>query len=277
MPKNKISINKIFTYLFLSFVSLVSVYPFYWMFIGSTLTTSEIFQFPPRLLPGTNFLNNLQGLMESAPIWNGLWNSLFIAVIFTVMNVYFCSLAGYAFSKFEFKGKDALFYMILITMMLPNQVTLIPLFKVFTGLHLQNNAISVIFPALANAFGVFFMRQNMMSVPTEMIEAARVDGANEFMIFNRIVLPTMRQSIASLAILNFINQWGNYLWPLIILQDNEAQTLPVMLSMLIAPGQVIEYGQVLTGTVISVLPILILFLFAQKQFIAGIYGGSVKG
>lgn len=275
--KRKKIIGNFGMYLLLIVVCIISLYPFYWMFIGSTLTSSEIFQFPPRLLPGSSFWDNITNLVTSTPIFSGLKNSLITTVGFTVLNVYFCSLAGYAFAKFEFKGKNILFYLITITMMLPQQVTLIPLFKTFTSLNLQNNPLAVIFPALANAFGVFFMRQNMMSIPMEMIEAARVDGANEFKIFNRIILPTLKPAIASLALLNFINQWGNYLWPLIILQDTDAQTLPVMLSMLIAPGQVIEYGQVLAGTIIGVLPILIIFIFCQKYFVAGIYGGSVKG
>ena len=270
-------LTKIIAYTFLIVVCIASVYPFYWMFIGSTLSDSEIFQFPPKLLPGSEFMDNLTGLAASAPIWKGLGNSLFISIVFTISTLYLCAIAGYAFAKYEFKGKNVLFFVVLLTMMLPAQVTLIPLFKMVIGLGWQNQPQAVILPALANAFGVFFMRQNMLGIPTEMIEAARIDGASEISIFHKIILPTSLPSLAALGILSFIQQWGNYLWPLIILQERESTTLPVLLSMLVAPGQVVQYGQVLAGAVISIVPVLILFLLLQKYFIAGIYGGSVKG
>ncbi|KMY52182.1 ABC transporter permease [Peribacillus loiseleuriae] len=269
--------TKMAAYLFLIVVCIASVYPFYWMFVGSTLTDSDIFQFPPKLLPSGEFMNNLTGLAASAPVWKGLGNSLLITIVFTIATLYLCAIAGYAFAKFEFKGKNVMFVVVLLTMMLPAQVTLIPLFKMVIGLGWQNQPQAVILPALANAFGVFFMRQNMMSIPTEMIEAARIDGSGEISIFHKIILPTTLPPLAALGILSFIQQWGNYLWPLIILQERESTTLPVLLSMLVAPGQVVHYGQVLAGTVISIVPVIILFLLLQKYFIAGIYGGSVKG
>lgn len=264
-------------YLFLILVSIASVYPFYWMFVGSTLSDSDIFQSPPKLLPSGEFINNITGLSASAPIWQALGNSLLISTIFTIATLYLCAIAGYAFAKYEFKGKNIMFVIVLITMMLPHQVTLIPLFKMIIGFGWQDQPQAVILPALANAFGVFFMRQNMMSIPTEMIEAARIDGASDLSIFHKIILPTSLPPLAALGILSFIQQWGNYLWPLIILQNRESTTLPVLLSQLVAPGQVVYYGQVLAGTVISIVPVLILFLLLQKYFISGIYGGSVKG
>lgn len=277
MMKKTSLFTKMAAYLFLIVICIASVYPFYWMFVGSTLTDSDIFQFPPKLLPSGEFMNNLTGLAASAPIWKGLGNSLLITIVFTIATLYLCAIAGYAFAKFEFKGKNVMFVVVLLTMMLPAQVTLIPLFKMVIGLGWQNQPQAVILPALANAFGVFFMRQNMMSIPTEMIEAARIDGSGEISIFHKIILPTTLPPLAALGILSFIQQWGNYLWPLIILQERESTTLPVLLSMLVAPGQVVHYGQVLAGTVISIVPVIILFLLLQKYFIAGIYGGSVKG
>jgi lactose/L-arabinose transport system permease protein len=270
-------LKKLSTYLFLLIVGVVSLYPFYWMLIGSTLDDSEIFRLPPHYAPGSHLMENIKGLAESIPLWQGLWNSIFIAVIYTVLTVYLSAIAGYAFAKFDFKGKTAIFLIVLLTMMLPPQVTMIPLFKMMTLFGWQNQAQAVIIPALANAFGVFFMRQNMLGVPTEMIEAARIDGSGEISIFHRIILPTSLPPLAALTILSFIQQWGNFMWPLITLQDQSKTTLPVMLSMLVAPGQVIHYGQVLAGTVIGIMPVLVIFLIFQKYFIAGIYGGSVKG
>ncbi|UOF88714.1 carbohydrate ABC transporter permease [Fodinisporobacter ferrooxydans] len=268
---------KIITYLFLSLSLLVSVYPFYWMVIGSTLDGSTIFHLPPHLLPGGHFIQNLQGLEAAGPVWTTLWNSLFIAIVYTVATLYLSAIAGYSFAKYEFKGKQILFLVVLVTMMLPQQVTLIPLFKMMSVFGWQNQPQSVILPSLANAFGVFFMRQNMMNVPTDMIEAARIDGCGELSIFHRIILPTTYPALSALAILSFIQQWGNFMWPLVILQNQSSTTLPVFLSMLVQPGQVIHYGQVLTGTVVGIIPILVVFLVFQKYFVSGIYGGAVKG
>lgn len=268
---------RIVTYLCLVASSLVSVYPFYWMFIATTLDDTQIFRVPPLLIPGSHFLENLRGLEASGPFWRVLWNTCFIALVFAIVTVYLSAMAGYAFAKFEFAGKNLLFSMVLLTMMIPFQVTLIPLFEMMTGLGWVNQPQAVILPALANAFGVFFMRQNMLNVPTELVEAARIDGCGEVGIFHRIILPTVYPQLAALAILSFVQQWGNFLWPLVILQDPSSTTLPVFLSLLVAPGQVVDYGEVLTGAAIGILPILILFLIFQKYFISGIYGGAVKG
>lgn len=264
-------------YFLLIIISIISIYPFYWLIVGSTLTDSEIFKLPPRLFFSNNFITNLNNLINSQPIFNAFKNSLIISVTYTVLTVYLSALAGYTFAKYEFKYNNILFSIILITMMLPMQITLIPLFKISIALGWQNNILAVIVPALANAFGVFFMRQNMLSVPTELIESSRVDGCSELGIFHKIILPTSLPSLAALGILSFIAQWGNFLWPLIILQDKKSTTLPVLLSMMVQKGQVVHYGEVLTGTVINILPVLIVFLFLQKYFISGIYSGSVKG
>lgn len=263
-------------YLFLIIACIISAYPFYWLITASSMTDMQIFKLPPKLFFGSNFLSNFKNLQINQPIWSAFKNSLVISVIYTILTLYLSALAGYTFAKFEFKFKGFLLGVVLLTMMLPAQVTLIPLFKIAVTLGWQNKAQAIIIPALANAFGVFFMKQNMMGVPNEMIESARIDGANEISIFHRIILPTSLPSLAALGILSFIQQWGNFLWPLIILQDKDKTTLPVLLSMMVGRGQVVHYGEVMVGTVLSVLPVLIIFLFLQKYFIAGIYSGSVK-
>jgi lactose/L-arabinose transport system permease protein len=269
--------NNWFTYILLIGGAIISIYPFYWLFVAATLNDSQIFQLPPHLVPGTDFLTNITNLGKKGPIWTTFANSLFITTTFTVLTVYISSLTGYAFAKFNFKHKGFLFFSILVTMMLPQQVIMIPLFKMMTAFGWQNELKAVIIPALANSFGVFFMRQNMMTVPSELLEAARIDGCSELGIFHRIVLPTVYPAMAALAILSFIQQWGNFMWPLIILQDQSQMTLPLFLSMLVQPGQVIQYGEILAGAAIGVLPVLIIFLFFQKYFVSGIYGGSLKG
>lgn len=276
MKKDK-KLKITFMYLILIIICLISVYPFVWLIISSTLSDTDIFKLPPKIFFGNNFFKNFENLNINQPIWKAFGNSMFISVTYTLLTLYLSSLAGYTFAKFEFKFKNLLLGIVLMTMMLPIQVTLIPLFRISIALGWQNKAAAVIIPALANAFGVFFMKQNMMSIPSELLESARIDGASEISIFHKIILPTSLPPLAALGILSFIQQWGNFLWPLIILQDKESTTLPVLLSMMIQRGQVVHYGEVLVGTIFSILPVLIIFLFLQKYFIAGIYSGSVKG
>ena len=276
MKKDK-KLKITFMYLILIIICLISVYPFIWLIISSTLSDTDIFKLPPRMFFGNNFFKNFENLNINQPIWKAFGNSMFISVTYTLLTLYLSSLAGYTFAKFEFKFKNLLLGIVLMTMMLPIQVTLIPLFRISIALGWQNKAAAVIIPALANAFGVFFMKQNMMSIPSELLESARIDGASEISIFHKIILPTSLPPLAALGILSFIQQWGNFLWPLIILQDKESTTLPVLLSMMVQRGQVVHYGEVLVGTIFSILPVLIIFLFLQKYFIAGIYSGSVKG
>lgn len=276
MKKDK-KLKITFMYLILIIICLISVYPFVWLIISSTLSDTDIFKLPPKMFFGNNFFKNFENLNINQPIWKAFGNSMFISVTYTLLTLYLSSLAGYTFAKFEFKFKNLLLGIVLMTMMLPIQVTLIPLFRISIALGWQNKAAAVIVPALANAFGVFFMKQNMMSIPSELLESARIDGASEISIFHKIILPTSLPPLAALGILSFIQQWGNFLWPLIILQDKESTTLPVLLSMMVQRGQVVHYGEVLVGTIFSILPVLIIFLFLQKYFIAGIYSGSVKG
>ena len=276
MKKDK-KLKITFMYLILIIICLISVYPFVWLIISSTLSDTNIFKLPPKMFFGNNFFKNFENLNINQPIWKAFGNSMFISVTYTLLTLYLSSLAGYTFAKFEFKFKNLLLGIVLMTMMLPIQVTLIPLFRISIALGWQNKAAAVIIPALAHAFGVFFMKQNMMSIPSELLESARIDGASEISIFHKIILPTSLPPLAALGILSFIQQWGNFLWPLIILQDKESTTLPVLLSMMVQRGQVVHYGEVLVGTIFSILPVLIIFLFLQKYFIAGIYSGSVKG
>jgi lactose/L-arabinose transport system permease protein len=187
------------------------------------------------------------------------------------------SMAGYGFAKFHFKGRDVIFYVCLATMMIPTQVTMVPLFIQMTKFGWVNSPIAIIVPGLANVFGVFLMRQNFESFPAELIESARIDGAGELHTFASIVAPAMKPAFASVAILSFVFQWGNYLWPLIVLNSAKSYTLPLALSMLVSPGNVIDYGAIMFGAVLALLPVLIFFLIFQKNFINGMLSGAVKG
>ena len=268
--------EKLIIYTLLSIGVILSLFPFYWMFISATHPTSEFFSFPPNFLPGKYLLENIKNLNESIGIGRVMFNSLFISAVFVLLNLLISSIAGYAFAKFEFKFKNFIFIAILITMMLPSQSKLVPLFEIMAKFNWVNTYQAVIFPDIASAFGIFLMRQNMFAIPDSIIESARIDGAGEFKIFYKIILPTMRPALAALGIYMFMFQWGNFMWQLIVLSDAKMKTLPVALSGLKGLSR-IDYGQLMTGAALSVIPVLIIFLTLQKHFVSGILGGSVKG
>ena len=181
------------------------------------------------------------------------------------------------FAKLQFKGKKLIFACCLIGMFIPAQMTMIPLFIEISNLKLVDTIWAVILPGLTSVFGVFLMRQNMQSFPTELIESARIDGCSEWRIFWRIVLPNMWPSVTSLSILSFVNQWGNFMWPLIALNSKEHYTMPLVISLMVQPGMFTNYGAVMVGAVLTTLPVLIFFLIFQKKFINGMLSGALKG
>nr|WP_245308233.1 carbohydrate ABC transporter permease [Halalkalibacter urbisdiaboli] len=195
----------------------------------------------------------------------------------TTTTVFFSALAGYSFAKFSFKGKEALFFCVLLIMMVPTQVMLVPMFIIMMNFGWIDSYLALIVPFMVTPFGVFLMRQQMMSFPTDLIESGRIDGCRELGIFFRIVLPTMKPACAALGIITFMQQWGNFIWPLVVVNSREMFTLPLLLSMMVQPGQTVQYGAVMSGAVIGLIPMLILFLFFQKHFVSGVFGGSVKG
>ncbi|MBW7474807.1 carbohydrate ABC transporter permease [Paenibacillus oenotherae] len=246
------------------------------MIIGATNKSGDVFNIPPTFLPGSNLLDNLTNLNESILIWKSLFNSLFIAITYTLIGMLLCASAGYAFAKFDFKGRNVIFIVLLLSMMIPYQATIIPLFQLFAKLDWMNTYSAVILPQLVYVFPIFLMRQNMKALPDSLLEAARIDSAGEFYIFFRIALPTMKPALAAVAIFLFNHQWNNFMWPLVVMNTKDMFTLPVALSTL-AGQDSIDYGQAMLGTTISVLPVIVIFLFMQKHFVSGILGGAVKG
>jgi lactose/L-arabinose transport system permease protein len=267
--------SKIGLYCLLIAGVVLSIAPFYWMLVGSTLPSGEIFRLPPKLLPGDYLVKNLHSLNESLGFAKIFWNSLFIALVYTLVSTLISSMAGYAFAKFNFKGKNLFFFIILCTLMIPSQVTLIPLFEMMVTFNWLNTYQAIILPTLASPFAIYLMRQNMKSVPDSIIEASRVDGAGELKIFFTVILPVTRPAMAAVAIFLFMSQWNSLLWPLITLNSEEMFTLPVALSSLIGMAR-IDYGQLMLGTALSTVPIMVFFLLLQKHFISGILGGAVK-
>jgi lactose/L-arabinose transport system permease protein len=255
--------------------AIVVIAPFIWLIVASTHSTPEIFSSPPAILPGGKLWANLAHLVTSLQFGDAIRNSVIVSVLYTLFGMLICSAAGYAFAKFSFRGRNAMFVVIVASLALPGQVTLVPLFKMMVALHWLNSYEALILPNLAMPFGIFLMRQAMQSVPDELIQAARIDGAGELRIFAQIVLPTMRPALAALAIFMFLGAWNDFAYPLIVLQTPDSYTIPVALATLHGV-QSTDYGQLLSGTMLSIIPVLILFLALQRHFVAGLLAGSVK-
>lgn len=267
--------KRILVYILLLVGVIVTLGPLYWMIVGATNPSGEVLSFPPNLIPG-NFLDeNFTNLTNSIDIFKSFWNSLIITLIFVVLSLFICSLAGFAFAKYNFKGKELIFGSFLLAMMIPYQATIIPLFQLFGSLDWINTYRAIILPQLCYPFAIFLIRQNMKAIPDSLLEAARVDGGGEFFIFFKIALPTMKPALAAVAIFLFTFQWNNFMWPLIVMTTEDTYTLPVALSTLAGLNSV-DYGQLMLGTAISVLPVMVFFLILQKHFVSGILGGAVK-
>ncbi|MEV0699658.1 carbohydrate ABC transporter permease [Saccharopolyspora sp. NPDC050389] len=251
------------------------VLPFYWVVIGSTHSSADIFSSPPPLLPGGHLAQNLSSLQETAHFGQVVLNSLLIAGIYTLCAGLVCTLAGYAFAKYHFNGRDWLFGLLMLGLVVPNQVTLVPLFKMMAEWQWLNTYQAVIMPNLALPFGIFLMRQSMAALPDELLDAGRMDGCGEFRIFLRVVLPPMKPALAALAIFLFLFQWNDFIWPLIVLRDSASYTIPVALASLQGLDDT-DYGAILTGTAIAAIPMALVFLALQRHFVSGLLAGAVK-
>ncbi len=267
---------RLIMYIFLGVGALVTLYPFYWTLTAATLTESEIFKSPPRLFPGGNFSANLEALSQSVPFMRALLNSIFVSTVTTVTTVLLSALAGYAFAKFRFRGRKILFAVVLGTLMLPTEIMIVPLFIIMLQLGWVDSYAALIVPYLVTGFGVFLMRQQMMGFPNDLIDAARIDGNGELGVFFRVVLPNMKAACAALGIVTFMSQWGNFLWPLVVISTPEKFTYPLMLSSLVRQGGAVEYGPIMVAAVIGLIPLVLLFFFFQKYIVSGVFGGSLK-
>ena len=250
--------------------------PLWLMFTYSTIPESEFFAATVPLLPGNAFGDNWAALQTQSAFVRPLFNSIVTSSIFTVASLFLTSMAGYAFARYQFFGRNVLFMIVIATLTVPYLVVVIPQFiLVARDLKMSNTWFAVIVPPLFNSVGVFFMRQNFLSVPQEMLDAARVDGAGEFQIFWKIALPLVVPALAALAIILFLFSWNSFLWPLLVLSKPEAQTAPVALGALVGLNKVF-WNAIMVAAVVMTVPMLILFMFLQRYFIAGITAGAVK-
>ncbi len=261
--------QKVSSYVFLTFAAVVSVFPLYFMVVSATNTSNEVLA--SKLLPGTHLLENFRTLVEATALGTALWYSALIAVGTTVLALVVTSVAGYGFEVFHTKAKDRFMGLLLLAIMIPFAATMIPLFRMFADLGLVNSWIAVVLPAISTPFLVLLFRQASRSFPHEVIEAARIDGLKELQIFLRIYVPTMRPTFAAAAVITFMAAWNNFLWPKVILVNNDVQTLPMLLTNIQA-GYVTDYGMLMLAVLIASLPAVLVFLALQKSFAQGITG-----
>ncbi len=257
---------------------LLSIFPLYYMIVVATRNNDSVNKIPPPMVPGGELGSNVDRLLanDSANFMTGLINSAVVATGVTISVVFFSSLAGFAFAKLRFKGRNGFMLAILVTMMVPAQLGLVPLYQMMFEWGLHNTLWSVMLPFLVSGFGVFMMRQYAsQAVPDELIEAARVDGCGTFRIYWSVVLPALRPAVAVLGLFTFMDQWNSFLWPQIALGDPENPTVQLSLQRL-SQGYYNDYAQVFAGTTLSVLPLLVIFILFGRQIIGGIMEGAVK-
>jgi multiple sugar transport system permease protein len=250
--------------------------PFLWMLLGSFRPDRELKEVPPSWLPEDPTLENYRTLFTTLDFPRFFFNTTFVAVAITLGNLVFCSMLGYALAKLRFPGKRFIFLLVLGTLMVPGVVTFVPLFVLVSNLGMTNSFPGLIFPWLAGPFGVFLMRQFILSLPDELIQAARMDGANEFRIFSSVIIPLCKPALATLGILTFLTSWNMFLWPLVVAQSEERYTLPVALAIYAIGENRSDFGLLMAGSVVVIAPILLVFLVLQRHFVQGIAMTGIK-
>lgn len=265
------------SYALVILVVLGSIFPFYWMFVVASNDTSAMSQLPPRVLPGPNFIENSRRVLDSVPFVRALVNSFVVAGAVTASVLFFCTLAGFAFSKLRFRARGGLFVGLLATMMIPVQLGIVPLYLIMGRLGWINDLRSVVVPFAVTAFGVFWMRQYIdEAIDDELLDAAKLDGATTFGVFWRVVVPMVRPAAAVLGLLTFMQNWNEFMWPLVVLTDPDVHTVQVALQQL-NEGYYQDYGMVMAGTFLGNLPVIAMFLLFGRQIVGGLMEGALKG
>ena len=269
------------TYAFLVAAALLMIAPFLWSVSTSLKQPGDVFAYPPKLLPDPVTLQNYIDVFTKLTFGRYFLNSVIVTGSVVLLNVLFGTAAAYAFAKLRFPGRDAIFFLLLLTLMVPFQVNLIPLYKIMVELHNAIPAIGadtyfgIVAPSAIQVFGIFLMRQFLRAIPDEILESARIDGASELRIVRSIVFPIARPGMATLAIFTFLGAWNDFLWPLIVTNSDEMRTMPVGLALL-ARKNASNWGDTMAGTVLTAAPLIVMFLILQRRFIEGLTAGSVK-
>ncbi|MGH7664387.1 MAG: carbohydrate ABC transporter permease [Gemmatimonadaceae bacterium] len=257
-------------------LAVLTLAPLAWMVSASFMPAGQANTYPPRLLPEPVTLEHYRVLFTRLDLGRFLLNSALVATAVTGVSLLFNSMAGYAFAKFRFRGRRRLFRFLLAAMVIPAQVAMLPLFLLLREMGLVNTYWGVIVPAMATVFGIFLIRQYALSIPDELLDAARIDGAGEFRMYWSIVMPLLKPILITLAIFTFMATWNDFMWPLIVLSDESKYTLPVALANL-SGEHVQDTELMMAGSVLTILPVMLLFIFLQRYYIEGIMLGSVKG
>jgi ABC-type glycerol-3-phosphate transport system permease component len=275
--KRRIDTSSLLAYLSLGLLALVFLFPFYWMMVSATMSLAQIGQYPPLLVPGGHLIDNWITLSGMFPLIRAFTNSLFISITTTVLQLFFCSLGGYAFAKYNFPGREKLFIALLATMMIPSAVGLIPWYIMMSKFHWVDTYQALIVPGMVSAFGIFWMRQFVSaSIPDELLQAARIDGCGDFGIYWRIVLPIILPGLGALGIMTFMAIWNDYLGPLVIIRTLLKYTLPLVIGAMSSNLGTRIHLQLL-GAAFATGPVLVVFFFASRRFIAGLTAGALKG
>lgn len=272
--QNIIMKSVIYAFLIIGAVSIAV--PYIWMFVTSVKPVEEVQSYPPSFIVKHPTIAPYQELFRLIPIMKYLWNSVFVAGIVTIANVFFCSLAGYAFAKHRFWGRDKIFMVLLSSLMIPWQVNIISGFILMRKLGWLNSFNALIVPVMASVFGIFLCRQFIMAIPDDLVDAAKIDGCSEFTIYRLVILPLIKPVLATLAILTFLQQWNNFIWPLIVISSSDMRTLPLALSVLNSQFGT-RFAMVMAAAVVATTPMLIVFLAFQKYFMKGIAMTGLRG
>ncbi len=268
-PRRGMTLWQILLLIVLVLAALVMLFPFLWMLMTSFKPEADVVHYPPTLFPTTWTVDAYLNIWQRVPFALFFRNSVIFAGGVTLLSLFFDSLAAYGFSHLEFPGRDGIFIFVLVALMLPFQVTFIPVFVTVHSLGLLNSFGGLIIPRATNAFGIFMLRQFFSTLPRELDDAARIDGASEFTIYSRVVLPLSIPALATLAVFHFMYNWNDFLWPLLITSSVNMRTLPAGLALFM--GQhVVEYAVLMAGSVLALAPLLLAFLFAQQYFVRGI-------
>jgi cellobiose transport system permease protein len=275
MTQSGTKLQRFITHLILVIGLLVSIFPFYWMVVMATNSTSDIYTTPPKLVFGGQFWTNMVNVLTNVNFVGAFFNTVLVAVVVTTLVLFFCSIGGFTFAKFEFPGKNVLFVVLLATMILPSAGSLVASFVIMANLHWIGTFLPLIVPSMVSAFGIFWMRQySISSISSELVDAAHIDGCGHLRTYLTVALPALQPALGFLGILTFVTAWNDYLWPLIVLNDAKLYTLQVVLNQLNGVYNT-DYSMVMAGTVMATIPLIVIFFLGARQFIANLSAGSV--
>lgn len=276
--QTKKRVMSFFLHLMMIIITFICIFPIIWMCLIALKPTSESLSGIHSLWVAKPTLANFRRLFEMIPVAQNTWNSVFTAVAGTITSLFFCALAGFAFAKYKFPGRNFLFYFVIATMLVPPEVGAVPLFVIMKKMNLVNSLWSLVIPRIATAVGIFYMTQYIRDVPDELIEAARIDGCRDFPAFLRIVLPVIKPALASWAVLTLVARWNDFFWPMLYLRKQAKYTLMVTISLLpVSEGLSTPWQVILAGTTLVIIPIIVVYLLLQTLQKAGMMAGAVKG